>query len=403
MISFLSQIPYAQPDPIFELTAEYNRDGSTKKVNLGQGAYRDENGMPWVLKSVIQAKRAIEGSGHEYLPILGLEDFRKGCTKLLFGEESPIVLENRVGSSQSISGTGSLHLVAIFLANYYSTTHKVFIPDPTWNNHRAIFEGAGFDVQLYSYFDSHHMALYFERLQEDLLRCPEGSIVVLHACAHNPTGIDPSFEQWKKIGKIVKDKHLFPIFDAAYLGFNSGSIDTDCWAIRYFFHDLNLTGAVCMSFSKNMGLYGERVGCVQIITNTFDEAKNVESILSKLQRSEVSNPPAYGARLATAIFSSKEYMQQWKIDLRTMSCRINTMRKLLVDNLRKHNAPGSWVHVIDQNGMFGFLGLTETEVKDLRLDHHIYMAANSRISIAGLNEANVEYVAQCITSVVSKR
>lgn len=398
---FLSEVPYLEPDAIFALTAQFKEDKSDCKVNLGQGAYRDGNGQPWVLKSVKKAREFIRDTGHEYLPILGLKRFRSSCSKILFGAKSSIVVESRVGTSQAVSGTGSIHLAAVFLARYYSTAHHVYISDPTWSNHAAVFNTAGFPVENYPYLDVASGGLAFDKLLGFLEVCSEGSIFVLHACSHNPTGLDLSKKQWKQIAAIMKDRNLFPIFDAAYLGFNSGDFDTDCWAIRYFFLEMNFSGIVCMSFSKNMGLYGERVGCVQVVTNSSQQAKNVESVLESLQRAEISNPPAFGARIADAILANEDLKLQWQEDLLTMSHRIRDMRKLLVEYLKLEGAPGSWEHISNQSGMFGFLGLKESAVNELKKTHHIYMADNSRISIAGLNESNARYVAKCIALVLS--
>ncbi|EDZ68597.1 hypothetical protein AWRI1631_11040020 [Saccharomyces cerevisiae AWRI1631] len=398
---FLSEVPYLEPDAIFALTAQFKEDESACKVNLGQGTYRDGNGQPWVLESVKRAKEFIRDSGHEYLPILGLKRFRSSCSKILFGTDSSIVVDNRVATSQAVSGTGSIHLAAVFLARCYSTSHHVYISDPSWSNHAAVFRTAGFPVEKYPYLDNDSGGLAFSKLLESLKVCSEGSIFVLHACAHNPTGLDPSEKQWRQIAAIMKERNLFPIFDAAYLGFNSGSFDTDSWAIRYFFHEMDFSGIVCMSFSKNMGLYGERVGCVQVVTKSPEQARNVESVLESLQRAEISNPPAFGARIADAILANEDLKLQWKEDMLTMAHRIRNMRELLVDCLELEKAPGSWDHISNQSGMFGFLGLTESTVNELKKTHHIYMAANSRISIAGLNESNTRYVAKCIAAVLS--
>lgn len=269
--SIFSTAPYVPPDAISALTAEYNGDPSPVKVNLGQGTYRDNYGLPWVLPSVQEARRILNEKGlvHEYLPILGLKGLREGAARLVFGEGYTAIAE-KLATSQAISGTGSLHLAGS-LIKYYTlrgkgraadadsdtvAARKVYIPSPTWSNHHLLFSSLGFTVNQYNYYNSATRSLDIDSYLAALRSADHGSVVVLHACAHNPTGLDPNIEQWKQIGDIIKERRLFPIFDAAYLGFNSGDYDKDAWAIRYFVNELEVECAVCLSFAKNMGLYG---------------------------------------------------------------------------------------------------------------------------------------------------
>lgn len=303
-----------------------------------------------------------------------------------------------MASSQTLSGTGALHLIGALLKSLGGTSRQVWIPEPTWSNHFLVFESLGFECKSFPYYDRQQKKLDFGAYRRALETIQRGSIVILHACAHNPTGCDPSEAEWRKLGQIVKDRELFPLFDAAYLGFNSGNYDTDAFAIRHFANDLRLETAVAASFAKNMGLYGERVGCSVFVLQDSRTARNVESSLERLQRSEVSNPPAFGAKLAARILTNNKLRRMWQEDLMTMCSRIRQMRTDLHDLLIAHEAPGEWSHIVSQSGMFGFLGLSRDVVQRLRTQHHIYMSENSRISIAGLNSQNVEYVAECISS-----
>ncbi|KAL4965672.1 pyridoxal phosphate-dependent transferase [Aspergillus stella-maris] len=397
--SFFSSAPYIPPDAIFALTAEYLADPSPVKVNLGQGTYRDNNGQPWVLPSVQKARKILEEKGllHEYLPILGLKGLRDRTSELVFGEGYGSV-KDKLATSQAVSGTGSLHLAGSLLRGKLP---KVYIPTPTWSNHNLVFASLGFEVIEFQYYNAETKALDIDTYLSTLRSAEPSSIIILHACAHNPTGLDPSQEQWKQIGNIIKEKSLFPLFDAAYLGFNSGDYDNDAWAIRYFVHDLGLESAICLSFAKNMGLYGERVGVLVVATSEPNVAKNTQSVLEKLQRSEISNPPAFGAKIAETVLSDEELKKAWFGDLKTMSGRIMEMRKGLFEGLNAHSS-GTWTHLIEQSGMFGFLGLSRRVVKTLKEEYHIYMAENSRISIAGLNMSNVEYVAKSIGEVLAR-
>ncbi|KAJ5433663.1 aromatic-amino-acid aminotransferase [Penicillium daleae] len=395
--SIFDAATYILPDAIFALTEEYHKDRYPKKVNLGQGTYRDAFGNPWVLPSVQtgREKLASQGLNHEYLPILGHEKFRLEATKLALGDQLFASLRDQVAVCQSVSGTGALHLAGLLLRRGCKERPTVIIPTPTWSNHRQVFSSLGFDCHPFSYYDEAKKRIDWECYLDTLKRARSGSVVILHACAHNPTGFDPTREKWIEIGCVVKNRGLFPLFDAAYLGFNSGSIDDDAFSIRHF-TALGIEVGVCLSFAKNMGLYGERVGCLFIVSQNVAIARNVQSVLEMLQRSEISNPPAYGSKIVATILEDEALRRMWYEDLRTMSLRIKSMRQALYEHLIQAGAPGLWEHLIQQTGMFGFLGLPLETVNRLKERHHIYMASNSRISIAGLNPNNVQYVAESI-------
>lgn len=401
------QVPLAPPDSIFKLTAAFKADPYGKKVNLGVGAYRDDNGKPWVLPVVKKATQRLlndETLDHEYLPITGLPAFTESAAKLILGPTSPAIQEGRVTSVQTISGTGANHLGALFLSRFYKWTNgsKIYLSNPTWANHQAIFRNVGIEPINYSYYDPRTIGLDFDGFVNALNEAPPRSVFLLHACAHNPTGVDPTNEQWKAIGNIMLDKKHYAFFDCAYQGFASGDLDNDAWAVRYFV-EAGVSLLVCQSFAKNAGLYGERVGALHIVLPNKDTAERVKSQLSVLQRSEISNPPSHGARLVTLILTDAELFEEWKRDIKTMANRIINMRKelyrLLTDELK---TPGGWEHIVRQIGMFSFTGLGEEESRALVEKAHIYLTTNGRISMAGLNSRNIRYVAESIDRVARR-
>ena len=274
---------------------------------------------------------------------------------------------------------------------------------PTWANHNQIFDNVKLPTKNYPYFSKETCNLDFGGMISALKSAPEGSIILLHACAHNPTGVDPTQDQWKEIAKVMKERKQFPFFDTAYQGFASGSLSKDGWAIRYFV-DQGFELVIAQSYAKNFGLYGERAGCFHFVTspspNAQDTISRVGSQLAILQRSEISNPPAYGARIASLVLNDPKLFEQWEKDLVTMSGRIIEMRKALRSKLEELGTPGTWHHITDQIGMFSFTGLNEDQVAQLREKFHVYMTKNGRISMAGLNTHNVDYFAKAVDSMV---
>lgn len=393
-------IATAPPDALFNLMARCKADSFDKKVDLSIGAYRDDNGKPWVLPSVAKADKLINSDptlNHEYLPIAGLADLRETGARLILGANCPAIAENRVASVQTISGTGANHLAGLFLSRFAKST--IYVSDPTWANHHSIFKNVGLEVKTYPYFDSAHLSINIDGMLEALSNTKPGDIVLLHACAHNPTGIDPTPEQWMAIADIVQKKNLLPVFDCAYQGFASGDLDKDAWAVRYFV-SRGMELLICQSFAKNFGLYGERAGCFHLVVSSTEARDAALSQLSVLQRSEISNPPAYGARIVARILSTPEFYNEWCQDLTTMSSRIIEMRKALRDALVARKTPGNWDHIVSQIGMFSFTGLSPNQVDTLVNKYHIYLTRNGRISMAGLNKHNIDYVADSIDAVV---
>lgn len=321
----------------------------------------------------------------------------------MLGADSPAFADKRVTSMQTISGTGACHLGGLFLSRFYKPQTSIYVSNPTWANHNQIFSNVQLPVKQYPYFDKSTKGLDFKGMSQALQDAPERSVILLHACAHNPTGVDPTQEQWKEIASIMKSKKQFPFFDCAYQGFASGDLDQDAWAVRYFIEQ-GFELCIAQSFAKNFGLYGERAGCFHFVTSPGSDAQNtikrIASQLAILQRSEISNPPAYGARIASTILNDEKLFREWEENLKTMSGRIKEMRTALRSKLEELKTPGTWNHITDQIGMFSFTGLTEQQVLKIRSDAHVYMTKNGRISMAGLNTGNVEYVAKAVDKVV---
>ncbi|EKM83835.1 hypothetical protein AGABI1DRAFT_110435 [Agaricus bisporus var. burnettii JB137-S8] len=401
-VSVWSAVPAGPPDPILGVTEAFKADKNSRKINLGVGAYRDENGKPYVLPSVQKAEEVINTSklDKEYLPITGLAEFTQRAAHLAYGAESVPLNNNAISAAQSISGTGALRIGGAFLARHYPTSKAIYLPTPTWGNHIPLFKDSGLDVRGYRYFDKSTVGLDFEGLKSDLRAAPEGAIVLLHACAHNPTGIDPTPEQWATISQIVKEKKLFPFFDMAYQGFASGSTDRDAHAVRLFVKDGHQV-ALAQSFAKNMGLYGERVGAFSLTTTDPEEKARVDSQLKILIRPLYSNPPCHGARIANTILGNQVLCDQWKGEVKGMADRIINMRERLY-NILTHDlkTPGEWGHIKSQIGMFSFTGLTAPQTQVLAEKAHVYMTSNGRISMAGLNGSNIEYFAESVDAAV---
>ncbi|XP_065064421.1 aspartate aminotransferase, mitochondrial-like [Rhopilema esculentum] len=399
-LSWWSHVELGPPDAILGLTEAFKKDPNPNKVNLGAGAYRDDNGKPFVLPSVRRAEDIIRSKNldKEYLPISGLAEFTKASAKLAFGDDSEHIKNSLNITVQGISGTGSLRIGANFLKKFWKGDPTVFLPTPSWGNHTPIFKHAGMDVKHYRYYDSKTCGLDINGMLEDLKNIPRGSIVVLHACAHNPTGVDPSPEQWKEISDVIKKSGHFAYFDMAYQGFASGDIDKDAMGVRHFLadgHNIILS----QSYAKNMGLYGERVGAFTVVCSSIEEAKAVESQVKIIIRPMYSNPPVNGARIASTILTTPDLRAEWLVDVKGMANRIIGMRQSLKDNLEKEGSSLDWSHITNQIGMFCFTGMNQDQVNRLINEYSIYLTKDGRISIAGVTSGNVEYLAKSMHEV----
>ena len=334
----------------------------------------------------------------EYLPISGLPEFTKAAANLAFGENSTVIKNALNVTVQGISGTGSLAIGSFFLSDFLKGPKEVWVPNPTWGNHIPLFARAGFAVKKYRYYDAKTCGLDFQGTLEDLSKIPAGAVVLLHACAHNPTGVDPKPEQWKEISKVVKSKGLFPFFDMAYQGFASGDIDRDATALRQFIDDGHQV-ALAQSFAKNMGLYGERVGAFSLTCSSKEEAARVMSQVKIIIRPTYSNPPLTGARIAQLILNDASLRASWLKDVKGMADRIISMRTKLRDGLKKEGSSRNWQHITDQIGMFCFTGMNADQVAKLTKDYSIFLTKDGRISVAGITSGNVEYLAHAMHQV----
>ncbi|XP_056442161.1 aspartate aminotransferase, cytoplasmic-like [Gadus chalcogrammus] len=381
-MSIFSEVPQAPPVAVFKLTADFREDSHPQKVNLGVGAYRTDECQPWVLPVVKKVERLIvedSSLNHEYLPILGLPEFRSASSKVALGDDSPAIKENRVGAVQALGGTGALRIGGEFLRRWYNGTNNtatpIYVSAPTWENHNAVFADAGFkDIRPYHYWDGAKKGLDISGLLDDLEKAPEASVFVLHACAHNPTGTDPTQDEWKQIAEVMKRRNLFVFFDSAYQGFASGSLDKDAWAIRYFVSE-GFELFVAQSFSKNFGLYNERVGNLTVVAKDNENLTRILSQMEKIVRTTWSNPPSQGARIVSKTLNCPELFAEWKGNVKTMADRVLLMRDQLKAKLQALGTPGTWDHITQQIGMFSFTGLNSKQVEYMIKEKHVYLMA----------------------------
>ncbi|MCJ1231605.1 aspartate transaminase aat1 [Toensbergia leucococca] len=387
---------------ILGITEAFKADSFGEKINLGVGAYRDDNGKPYVLPSVKTAENKVVGSNldKEYAGITGVPSFTKAAAILAYGPDSVPIKEDRIVITQSISGTGALRIGGEFLARWYPNGKKIFIPTPSWANHAAVFKDSGLEVEKYRYYNKDIIGLDFEGMMADLKSIPESSMILLHACAHNPTGIDPSEAQWRDISNVMKEKKHYAFFDMAYQGFASGDTDKDAYPVRYFVQEGH---NICLaqSFAKNMGLYGERVGAFSFVCESLEEKKRVDSQLKILVRPLYSNPPVHGARIASEILNDPSLNKQWLGEVKGMADRIITMRALLKKNLEDLGSKHDWSHITSQIGMFAYTGLTPTQMDQLAKEHSVYATKDGRISVAGITTGNVKRLAESIHKVTT--
>lgn len=404
------QIPLAPPDKILGITEAFKEDKNPNKINLGVGAYRDNTGKPIIFPAVKKAEQKLyeNEKEKEYTAITGSKNFQDIVKNFIFNNSNKdpngkkLIDEGRIVTAQTISGTGSLRVIADFIARFYNSK-KIYVPKPTWANHVAVFTDAGLQPEFYAYYDTSKNDLDFANLKLSLEKADDGSVVLLHACCHNPTGMDLTGEQWEQVLEIIQQKKLFPLIDMAYQGFASGSPYEDISLIRRMtelaVENKIPTFALCQSFAKNMGLYGERTGSISIITELADQLKAIESQLKKLIRPIYSSPPIHGSKIVETIFN-EGLLDEWLADLDKVVGRLNTIRQKLYDNLDKLNY--NWDHLLKQRGMFVYTGLNPEQMKRLRDEFSVYATDDGRFSISGINDANVEYLADAINQVIKK-
>jgi aromatic-amino-acid transaminase len=385
----------APADPILGVTEAFVADSNPKKVNLGVGVYTDDNGKVPLLECVKRAEELrMKTSPHRgYLPIDGLGAYDKAVQELVFGS-----LKKNIVTVQAIGGTGGLKIGADFL-KLASPSSTVWISDPSWENHRQLFEQAGFTVKTYAYYDPKTHGLDFAGMQAALQSMQPGSIVVLHACCHNPTGVDLTPEQWKTVLQIVQSRSLVPFLDLAYQGFADG-LEPDGFAARLFSEAMSPV-FLSSSFSKSFSLYGERAGALSVVTANPEEAARVLSQVKRVVRTNYSNPPTHGSQVIATVLADPTLRQQWDSELAGMRDRIKSMRKALVDSIHARVPGADWSFILKQRGMFSYTGLTREQVRRLREENSIYTIDTGRVCVAALTTKNVDYVADAIAKVIS--
>ncbi|MGH8631729.1 MAG: aromatic amino acid transaminase, partial [Burkholderiales bacterium] len=377
----------------------FNADPKPAKVNLGVGVYYDDKGKVPLLECVRRAEHQLveKAAPRSYLPIDGLPAYDKAVQVLVFGADSPAVAEKRVVTVQALGGTGGLKIGADFLRRLLPEA-QIWISDPSWENHRALFETAGFKVNVYPYYDAATHALNFTGMIDSLQKMPPGSIVVLHACCHNPTGMDLQPEQWSEVMRIVTGRGLVPFVDIAYQGFGDG-LDADGEAVRGF---ARAGGPlfVSNSFSKSFSLYGERVGALSVLAESSEEGARVLSQLKRIVRTNYSSPPTHGGQIVATVLTTPELRATWEKELGQMRERIRSMRAQLVDRIHARVPGADFGFVLNQRGMFSYSGLSKAQVQRLREEYSVYAVDTGRICVAALNSRNVDYVADAVAKVI---
>ena len=393
--SLFAAVEMAPRDPILGLTESFNADARTTKVNLGVGVYYDDNGKVPLLAAVKAAEKArLETMPPRgYQPIEGLAAYNQAVQKLIFGASSPLLDAGRAITFEALGGTGALKVGADYLKRLLPNA-TLYISDPSWENHRALFEFAGFQVDVYPYYDAATRGVDFAAMKAKLAALPAESIVLLHACCHNPTGADLNETQWREVVEIVRKAKLVAYIDMAYQGFADG-IEPDALAVRLF-AESGLSFLVSSSFSKSFSLYGERVGALTIVTASKDESARVLSQVKRIVRTNYSNPPTHGGAVVAAVLANPELRQMWENELAGMRDRIRTMRTSLVEKLQARGVKQDFSFIAQQRGMFSYTGLTADQVERLKSEHGIYAVSTGRICLAALNSRNIDYLADAI-------
>ncbi|KAI4724645.1 putative aspartate transaminase [Aureobasidium sp. EXF-10728] len=412
MAFLLSNATHIEEDGAFGIIRRAKADKHPNSVMLSAGVYRDEKCEPWTLPVVTMAKDQLSKDcslNHDYLPISGEPRFLRGARRVALGVRH--CADTRISSVQTVAGTGANHIGALLTAEIMDSK-QVWFSDPTWVNHPLIWAKAARQItqRSYPYWSATTNKFDFDGMMTMLeTESRPGDIVVLQACAHNPTGIDPSKEQWKAIAELCRRRRLFPFFDSAYQGFASGDLDEDGWALQHFLDYDDIELCIAQSFSKNFGLYSERVGALHVKTGSAETGVRVQSMLEQILRSEMTTPPAFGARLVAQVLDDKVLYAQWMKDLRSMSSRMYDMRQALYAELLQFQPSRDWDYILKQDkeklitckiGMFSYIGITPHQATILADRYHIYLLHTGRISITGLTLGNVKYIAQSISEVI---
>jgi aromatic-amino-acid transaminase len=392
-------IPAAPPDPIVGLTEAYNADSNPQKVNLGVGVYQDGAGKVPVLRVVREAERRWyeREDSKSYLPIEGVAKNNLLVQQLILGEDSPLIAAGRALTVQGLGGTGALRIGADFLRRFFPES-GLWISNPSWENHRALFEAAGFTVQNYPYYDPKTHRVDFDAMMSTLAELPDRSIVVLHACCHNPTGVDLSQEQWAEVVALFQHRALIPFLDFAYQGFGEG-LEPDAYAARAF-AEAGLSTLIANSFSKSFSLYRERVGNLTLLTPSAEDSKRILSQVKRVIRTNYSSPASHGAQVVATVLADPELRALWERELAEMRERILAMRHLFVKTLQEAGVEQDFRFITQQKGMFSFSGLSVEAVRRLRHDYSLYIVESGRICVAAMNEKNMGYICESIAQVL---
>ncbi|WP_109427880.1 amino acid aminotransferase [Aggregatibacter kilianii] len=393
------KITAAPADPILGLGEAFKSETRSNKINLGIGVYKDAKGNTPIVKAVKEAERRLleQENTKNYLPIDGVADFNARTKELLFGVNSDIVKNNRARTVQSLGGTGALRIAAEFVKRQ-TNSQNVWISTPTWPNHNAIFKAVGINIREYRYYDAERKTLDWDNLIADLSQAAEGDVVLLHGCCHNPTGIDPTPEQWDKLAEMSAQKGWLPLFDFAYQGFAHG-LEEDAHGLRAFAKN-HKELLVASSFSKNFGLYNERVGAFTVVAENSDIAATALTQVKVIIRTLYSNPSSHGASTVALVLNDAKLRQEWENELAEMRDRIKKMRHRFVELLKEYGAQQDFGFIINQNGMFSFSGLTAEQVDRLKEEFAIYAVRSGRINVAGITEDNIRYLCESIVKVL---
>lgn len=397
--SFFSEIPAAQPDRILGLAEDFKKDSHPNKVNLGIGVYQDSTGKIPILECVKKASALwlTSEDSKTYLPIDGVATYNSATQELVFGKGSQAVLDKRVATVQTVGGSGALRLGIEIIKQFFPTS-AIYISDPSWDNHRSLFEGAGVAVKTYPYYSPSTNGVRVADMLSFLREIPSRSAVLLHACCHNPTGVDLDEKTWGEVLDICAERELIPFFDMAYQGFGSGLAE-DAAPVRLG-ADRGLTFLVASSFAKSLSIYRERCGALSVVTGSPQEATHVLSQIKRIIRTIYSSPPSYGAQLVSLVLNTPELRNQWESELQEMRLRILEMRNLFARTLRELLPSRDFSFIEAQRGMFSYSGLPRETVLELREKFHIYALESGRICVAAMNDKNIDYICSSIAQVL---
>ena len=392
-------LPLLAPDPILGLSAAYREDTNPKKIDLGVGVYKDEQGNTPILSSVAKAQKVLldTETSKTYITPQGNQGFIDGMLSLLLGKNSPVLLADRVAAVQAPGGCGSLRILSELLARCNDNA-KVWVSGPTWANHIPLIGSAGLEIETYPYFDKASASIRFDAMMETLRKTEKGDIVLLHGCCHNPTGADLTNAQWEEVLAVAKEREFLPFIDVAYLGFGEG-LEEDAYGMRLLVENLPEV-IIAASCSKNFGLYRERVGLAAIITEDSNTRKIAQAQIQSIARAIYSMPPSYGGALVDIILADEALNNEWVSEVNEMRERMKTLRAMLVQNLHDNGSPKDFSFVNEQKGMFSFLCITPEQVREVREKHSVYFVDSSRVNIAGINQQNVETLAKALVSVL---